>query len=167
MKRPTSRSFVTSLILTSCQFLGLMAFSSRENAAHAYKRYASCDSAINASAQKLNSFRNISLVKTRVKESSYTVDEGRPQDRTKDVVYGLTGKGVAAVMTSAKTLATLSDDILRNCSDVATVTIAVDSTDWWHTFGILSNKVRSFECHRIDPRRQIDTRLPYGKTRCL
>jgi hypothetical protein len=167
MKRPTSRPFIISLLLLSCQSFGLMAFFLGENTAHAYTRYSSCDSAINASAQKLDGFKNISFVKTQVRESSYTVDEGRPQDRTKDVVYILTGKGVRAVMTSAKMLTTLSDNVLRNCSDVATVTVVVDSTDWWYTFGILSNKVHPFECYQVDPRRQVDTRLPYGKTRCL
>jgi hypothetical protein len=163
MKRITFHSSVISLLLLSCQSLGLMAFFPGGNAAHAYTRYNSCDSAITASARKLSSFRNTSVVTTQIQESSYTVGDGRPQERTQDVMYPLTGKGVSAVLGSRKMLATLSENVLRNCSNVATVTFGVAATDGLLRFGILSNKIQYFDCHQ-EPGR---SRAPYGKINCF
>jgi hypothetical protein len=163
MKHFHTRSSITSLLLLSCQSLGLIAFLPGEKAAHAYTRYSSCDSAISASARKLNSFRNTTLVRTQIQESHYTVSDGRPQERSQDVMYPLTGRGVSAVLGSRKMLATLSENVLRNCSNVASVTFGVDATDGLLRFGILSNKIQYFDCHQ-EPGR---SRAPYGKINCF
>jgi hypothetical protein len=165
MKRLTSRSPMLPLLLLGCQSLGLMVFFSRANVARAYTRYNSCNSALSASAQKLDNFKNVSFIRRENKNSSYTVSEGRPDNRPIDVLYILDGKGLNSVMSSSKMLATLSENVIRNCSNVSTVTFGKDGTDLLITFGVFQDaSIQKFICGK---RMGDSSAIVYGQVACF
>jgi hypothetical protein len=165
MKRLTSCPSIIPLLLISCQSLGLMAFLSRANTAHAYTRYNSCTSALSASAQKLDSFKNVNFVRRENRNSSYKISEGRPDNRPVDIMYVIDGKGIHTVMSSSKMLATLSENVIRNCSDVSTVTFGKDGTDYLVTFGVFQDaSIRKFAC---GSRMGDGSVVSYGKVSCF
>lgn len=124
---------------------------------------ARCQASVARAINRLNNVSNVQ-VQGRLQQSNLSqyYEDAPPQRPTGYFLY-VAGNGDATVMRSTQFLTAISQDILRQCSDVGLVTISVYRTDWSRAFGVLKDgQVQEFRC--IEP--GIKPKSKWGEVVC-
>lgn len=101
--------------------------------------------------------------------NQYTYEEGSamPPGRLRSIRFTINGPRVEDVMNSPLFFTDISNNIIRNCPDVGTVSVGVAFTGWSMDAGYFpeEDKVKVFPCYDL-PDLYRRPQIPYGYTNC-
>ena len=121
----------------------------------------SCEKGIFAARSRLEQGRQLNVLMNIEDQSPYV--KGIPANRSLKVEFVLEGAAASSVMTSTHFMKAISANVITSCKSVSAVSFGMNHTGWTETFGLISDRVKEFECVEPGVYREI---LPYGVQIC-
>ena len=104
-----------------------------------------CDRAIDSARQRLSGVKHVTVTTVKTFDLAQGYSDF-PPNRSIGYQFVIDGQGVETVMTSSVFLTNISQQIVRKCGSVASVTFGVNQTDWGRMFGLVDNTIQPFSC---------------------
>ena len=130
--------------------------------AQSVKQSSKCAVTLQSVKNKIKQGRRITIV--RVSKDNISEEyQSYPKNRPHSYYFLLQGAAANSVLESSQFLTALSKNIITSCSDVSQITYALDASDYWRTFGLMSgNKVNEFKYIKASPTDNNLPKLPWG-----
>lgn len=75
--------------------------------------------------------------------------------RPNEIGLILGGLGQSSVLSSAQLMENISDHLIQNCESVSSVRFGSNNSGWHHVFGLINDRVQSFDCIDAGPGNQL------------
>lgn len=110
-----------------------------------------CHQSLSQVKTNVNNVRNAFLYGIKVENNSLSPVRGRPNE----LVLMVGGPGEDSILSSGELMQNISEQLIQNCGTVSSVKIASNNSGWHHVFGLINNRVQSFECIDAGPGNQL------------
>lgn len=123
-----------------------------------------CTATIAAAQKRIETGRDVDVVldvANNIPQSYSNYPVNRPYRYT----FALDGAAAESIMSSEKFMKSIAQTVISNCNSVSLVIFGVQHTDWYYSFGLLSNgKVGNFSSNCVEPG---PGKLRWGQQTCL